>query len=75
MTQRAVALLMQPTRHTHQPHPIAEVMLQRPLDAAAQIGSRRLACSAAGGGANQGLVGHLDQILPLHQREQATSRG
>ena len=69
--QRALALLMEAMGNAHQPHPIAEVMLQGPGDAAAQIGSRRLARSAAGGGAKQGLTGHLDQILPLHQREQA----
>jgi|688.fasta_scaffold09829_10 hypothetical protein len=46
-------------------------MLQSPADAAAQIGLGRLAGSAAGSGADQGFTGHLDQILPLHQREQA----
>ena len=66
---------MQPMGNAHQPHPIAQVVLQGPGDAAAQIGSWRLACSAAGGGAHQGLTGHLDQILPLHQREQAPGSG
>jgi hypothetical protein len=66
-----MALLMQPAWHSHQPHPIAQVMLQRPADAAAQIGLSRLACSAAWSGADQGFSGHLDQILPLYQREQA----
>jgi hypothetical protein len=66
---------MQAARHAHQPHPIAQVVLQGPLDAAAQIGRWRLARSAAGGGANQGLPGHLDQILPLHQWEQAPGGG
>ena len=73
--QWALALLMQPAWHAHQPHPIAQVVLQRPLDAAAQIGRWRLARSAAGSGANQGLTGHLDQILPLHQREEAAGGG
>jgi hypothetical protein len=59
----------------HQADPIAEVMLQGPGDAAAQIGPRRLASSAAGSGANQGLPGHLDQIFPLHQREEAPGGG
>ena len=71
MPQRALALLMQPARHAHQPHPIAQVVLQGAPDAAAQIGRSRLAGPAAGSGADQGLAGHLDQILPLHQREQA----
>ena len=62
---------MQAMGNAHQPHPIAQVMLQGACDAAAQIGRWRLARSAAGGGANQGLPGRLDQILPLHQREQA----
>jgi hypothetical protein len=57
--------------NAHQPHPIAQVMLQGTGDAAAQIGRCRLAGPAAGSGAHQGLPGHLDQILPLHQREQA----
>jgi hypothetical protein len=48
--QRALALLMQPAWHPHQPHPIAQVVLQ-------------------------GLAGHLDQILPLNQREQAPGGG
>jgi len=71
VAQRALPLLMQPAWHAHQPHLIAQVVLQGALDAAAQIGLDRLACSAAGSGADQGLSGHLDQILPLHQREQA----
>jgi len=73
--QRAQALLMQPARHTHQPHPIAQVVLQGPADATAQIGLSRLAGAAAGSRADQGLAGHLDQILPLHQREQAPGGG
>jgi hypothetical protein len=32
---------------THQPHPIAQVMLQGISDAAAQIGLSRLTCFAA----------------------------
>ena len=59
----------------HQADAIAEVVLQGPGDAAAQIGPSGLACSAAGSGANQGLTGHLDQILPLHQREEAAGGG
>lgn len=66
---------MQAMGNAHQPHPIAHVMLQRPGDAAAQIGSWRLAGSAEGSGADQGLAGHLGQILPLHQREQASGGG
>ena len=50
-------------------------MLQGPGDAAAQIRSCRLAGSATGSGADQGLAGHLEQILPLHQREQAPGGG
>jgi predicted RNase H-like HicB family nuclease len=38
VAQGALALLMQPARHRHQPHPIAQVVLQGALDAAAQIG-------------------------------------
>ena len=59
----------------HQPYPIAQVVLQGPCDAAAQIGPSGLAGSAAGSGAHQGLTGHLDQILPLHQREEAPGGG
>ncbi len=73
--QRALTLLMQPPRHAHQPHPIAQVVLQGPSDAATQIRSWRLTGSAAGSGADQGLASHLDQILPLHQREQAPGHG
>ena len=50
-------------------------MLQGTGDEAPEVGNWRLACSAAGSGANQGLAGHLDQILPLHQREQAPGHG
>ncbi|WP_231594933.1 hypothetical protein [Synechococcus sp. CBW1107] len=59
----------------HQAEAIAEVVLQGPADAAAQIGPRGLTCSAAGSGADQGLSGHMDQILPLHQREQVPGGG
>jgi hypothetical protein len=69
--QRALPLLVQPAWHPHQPHAIADVVLQGPSDAAAQIGRSGLTSSAAGSGANQGLAGDLDQILPLHQPEQA----
>ena len=62
---------MQPAWNAHQPHPIAQVMVQGPADAAAQVWSGRLASAAAGSGANQRLPGHLDQILPLDQREEA----
>jgi hypothetical protein len=65
---------MQPARHAHQPDAIAQVVLQGALDAAAQVGLGRLARPAAGSGADQGLAGRLDQILPLHQREQAPGR-
>ena len=50
-------------------------MLQGTGDAAAQIRSCGLAGSAAGSRADQGLAGHLEQILPLHQREQAPGSG
>jgi hypothetical protein len=66
---------MQPARHAHQPDAIPQVVLQGPADATAQIGRSRLACSAAGSGADQGFPGHLDQIFPLHQREQAAGSG
>ncbi len=75
VAQRALPLLMQAARRAHQPHAIAQVVLQGPGDAAAQIGPSRLTSSAAGSGANQGLTGHLDQILPPHQREQAPGGG
>ena len=48
---------------------------QGPGDAAAQIGPSGLSGSAAGCGADQGFSGHLDQILPLHQREEAPGGG
>ena len=69
MPQRAGALLMLAAGDAHQADAIAQVVLQGPGDAAAQIGPSVLACSAAGSGAKQGLTGHLDQILLLHQRE------
>lgn len=75
MPERALALLMQPVGHPHQPHPIAKVMSQGACDAAAQTGSRRLAGSAAGAGADEGLAGHLAQIIALHQREQTRGGG
>ena len=55
--QGALALLMQAMGNAHQPHPIAQVVLQGASDAAAQIGRWRLACPAAGSGADQGLAG------------------
>ena len=71
VTQGALTLLMQPAWDAHQPHPIAQVMLQGPADAAAQIGLSRLTCFAAQDRAKQGFPGYLDQILPLDQREEA----
>ncbi len=71
MPKGALPLLMEAMGNAHQADPIAEVMLERPADAAAQIGPSGLTCSAAWSGADQGLAGHLDQIFPLHQREQA----
>ena len=62
---------MQPARNAHQPHPIAQVMLQSTRDAAAQIGLCRLTCFAAQHRAEQGFSSYLDQILPLDQREEA----
>ena len=71
----AIPGFMDALGHTHQPHPIAQVMLQGPGDASAQIGPCWLAGSAAWSGADQGFSGYLDQILPLHQREQAPGSG
>ena len=71
VAERAGALLVLTAGDTHQPHAITQVVLQGTGDAAAQIGPSRLASSAAGGGKDQSLAGYLDQILPLHQREQA----
>jgi hypothetical protein len=71
VAERAGALLVLAAGDAHQPHAIAQVVLQGTGDAAAQIGPSGLASSAAWSGADQGLAGHLDQILPLHQREQA----
>jgi hypothetical protein len=65
VAERPGALLMLVAGDAHQPHPIAQVMLQGTGDAAAQIGRWRLAGTEAGSGADQGLAGHLDQILPL----------
>ena len=48
---------------------------QQTADAATQIGLCRHPGLTAGDGAHQGLAGHLDQILPLHQREQAPGQG
>jgi hypothetical protein len=50
--QERLALLMQALGNAHQPHPIAQVVLQGPCDAAAQIGTpekanRRLDLNAA----------------------------
>jgi hypothetical protein len=75
VAERAGALLMLPAGDPHQADAIAQVVLQGSCDAAAQIGLGRLARPAAGSGADQGLSGHLDQILPLHQREQAPGGG
>ena len=61
--------------NAHQPHPTAQVILQGPGDAVAQIGFSRLVRTAARGGTNKGLTGHQDQILPFHQREQAPGQG
>lgn len=69
MPQRAAALPMLPAEDALQGDAIAEVVLQGPGDAAAQIGPSGLACSVASCGANQGFSGHLDQIVPLHQRK------
>ena len=59
------------SQDSHQPHPIAQVQLDASGDAAAQVGPSGLSGSAGWSGADQGFSGHLDQILPLHQREQA----
>ena len=71
----AGALLVLAAGDAHQGDAIAQVVLQGPSDAAAQIGPSGLAGSAAGSGAHQGLTGHLDEILPLHQREEAPGDG
>ncbi len=75
MAQRTLALLMDPARHAHQPGPVAQVVLKGTGDATAQIMPSGLISSAAGSGADQSLTSHLDQILPLHQREQAPGGG
>jgi hypothetical protein len=60
---------------SHQPHPIAQVQLDASGDPAAQVGPSGLSGSAGWSGADQGFSGHLDQILSLHQREQAPGGG
>ncbi len=45
-------------------------MVQRTLDAAAQVRLSRLAITAARSRAHQGLTGHLQQVFPLNQGEQ-----
>ena len=71
VAQRAGALLVLLAGDAHQPHSIAQVVLQGASDAAAQIGLSRLAGLAARQRAQQSLAGRLDQIIPLHQRKQA----
>ena len=68
-----VTHLVLPAGDVQQPHPLAQVVLQRPGDAAALIGLRRLARLAERHRAQQSLAGHLDQIIPLHQRMRPTS--
>ena len=75
VAKRPGALLVIAAGDAHQADAIAKMVLQRPGDAAAQIGPSGLAGSAAGSGADQGFTGHLDQILPLHQREEAPGGG
>ena len=75
MPQGALALLMQRARHAHQPHSIAQVMVQRALDAAPEVRLSRLAITAARSRAHQGLTGHLEQVVPLDQREQPMGGG
>lgn len=75
MPQRATALPMLPAEDALQGDAIAELVLQCPGDAAAQIGPSGLASPPAGSGANQDLSRHLDQIFRLHQREQAPDGG
>ncbi len=75
VTDRPGALLMLAAGDADQADAIAQMVLQGPGDAAAQIGPSGLAGSAAGSGAHQGFSGHLDQILPLHQREQPPGGG
>jgi len=58
-------------KDSRQPPPIAQVQLDASGDAAAQVGPSGLSGSAGWSGADQGFSGGLDQILPLHQREQA----
>jgi hypothetical protein len=62
-------------KDSRQPHPIAQVQLDTSGDAAAQVGPSGLSGSAGWSGADQGFSGHLDQILQLHQREQAPGGG
>ena len=75
MAERPSALLVLAAGDAHQADAIAQVVLQGPGDAAAQIGRWRLSGSAAGSGAHQGFSGYLDQILPLQQREEAPGGG
>ena len=75
VAERAGALLMLAAGDADQADAIAQVVLQGPGDAAAKIGPSGLSGSAAGSGAHQGFSGHLDQILPLHQREEAPGGG
>jgi hypothetical protein len=75
VAERPGALLVLAAGDADQADAITQVVLQGPGDAAAQIGPRRRASSAAGSGADQGLTGHLDQIFPLHQREEAPGGG
>ena len=70
-----VPLLVLAAGDAHQADAIAQVVLQGADDAAAQIRPSGLAGSAAGSGADQGLTGHLDQILPLRQRDEAPGGG
>ena len=75
VAKRPGALLMLAAGDADQADAITQVVLQGPGDAAAQIGPSGLAGSAAGSGADQGFSGHLDQIFPLHQREEAPGGG
>ena len=75
VAERPGALLVLTAGDAHQADAIAQVVLQGPGDAAAQIGRCRLSSSAAGSRADQGFTGHLDQILPLNQREEAPGGG
>jgi len=75
VAERPGALLLLTAGDAHQADAIAQVVLQSLGVPAPQIGPSGLTGSAARSGANQGLKGHLNQIFPLHQWEEAPGGG